>query len=94
VVDQRRPCVGILETFSRFAGHCRSVSALCPVATLQTATRTAEEEFGVIDYAPRRGYNRSVIMTLYRLTCVSRSATFGTLKVRAGGTAIVRATSA
>src|SRR5215510_666354 len=27
VVDQKRPCVGMLETFARFSGHGRSVSA-------------------------------------------------------------------
>jgi hypothetical protein len=27
VVDQKRPCVGMLETFARFLGHYRSVSA-------------------------------------------------------------------
>jgi hypothetical protein len=48
----------------------------------------------VIDCAPRQGYNLSVTMTPYRLTCVSRGASFGTCKVRAGGTAIVRATTA
>ena len=48
----------------------------------------------VIDCTPRQGYNISVIMTPYRLTHVSRSTTFGKLKVRAGGTAIVRATIA
>ena len=48
----------------------------------------------MIDCTPRQGYNISVIITPYRLTHVSRSATFGKLKVRAGGTAIVRATIA
>jgi hypothetical protein len=48
----------------------------------------------VIDCAPRQGYNIAVIMTPSRLTCVSRGASFGTCKVRAGDTAIVRATIA
>ena len=93
MVDQKRPCVGMLETFARFWGHCRSVAARMSGCKVTDGNTDSGGGVWVIDCTPRQGYNISVIMTPYRLTHVSRSATFGKLKVRAGGTAIVRATS-
>ncbi len=94
VVDQHRPCVGILETFSRFSGHCRSVSA--PMSGCKVTDGNMDSQGGVwvIDCAPLQGYNLPVIMTPYRRKCLSRGASFGKFKVRAGNTAIVRATIA
>ena len=94
VVDQHRPCVGMLVTFSRFLGHCRSVSARMVGFNVTDGNTDSRGGVGVIDYAPRRGYNLSVLMTPYRLTCVNRGASFGRCTVRAGSTASVRVTIA
>jgi hypothetical protein len=94
VVDQHRPCVGMLETFSRFSGRFRSVSARVSGFNVTDGNTDSRGGVGVIDYAPRQGYNLAVIITPYRLTCVSRGATFARARLRAGGTAVVRATIA
>ena len=60
VVDQHRPCVGMLETFSRFSGRFRSVSARVSGFNVTDGNTDSRGGVGVIDYAPRQGYNISV----------------------------------
>ena len=75
VVDQHRLCVGMLETFARFSGHCRSIAARMSGFNVTDGNTNSRGGVWVIDCTPRQGYNIAVIMTLYRLTYVSRSAT-------------------
>jgi hypothetical protein len=65
VVDQKRPWLGMLETFSRFLGHCRSVSARTVGFNVTDSNTDSRGGVGVIDYTPRRGYNLSVLMIPY-----------------------------
>ena len=65
VVDQKRSWLGMLETFSRFLGHCRSVPAQMVGFNVTDGNTDSRGGVGVIDYAPRRGYNLSVLMIPY-----------------------------
>jgi hypothetical protein len=94
VIDQHRLCVGMLETCARFCGHCRSVAARMSGFNVTGGNTDSRGGVWGVDWLAPQAYNISVIMAPSRLTFVSRGASFGTCKVRAGDTAIVRATIA